>query len=600
MALLIERLREGAPARTGPAAQPDRWRSPVGIAYLAAVLLGSVLCVVAALQQPFSYDEHTQIRPYPTGDVEEITGATRQPPLAPLAEAFLQRVLGGDDWTVRLLPLLSGIGCLVLMAALLRRHGLRWAGAGAMLAAATTPLLVRYSAYNRPYVEALVLMLLFAWAAQAWLEEGRVRHLVVAVAAAFVVPLVRVPEPAAFLFTSAVVLAWSSWRRGLPWRRTVPLGVAAGLALATVGLHQVLTLREKASGVADTSTSTMLEQLGPGLREIGAHALPMIAQQFSWWPLTLTVVVLVLVVPSVRRTVTSWWPFWPLLAAPVAFLVAYHLSFQGDFEALPYRNRSVTFLVPVWVLAVAAIGHQLEKHPGVRARLRSADPTRRWLALGTVGLLVALLAGQAPGTTAAVTRDAAPDFKRVSHLVHELVPDDAILLYDRTTPAGASRQHYPGRQRYLGDVPHLFNVKYVGRDADELPEGAPVYLLYNGQCAYPGRCVPGRRHAVDYDIPGWHVVHRKERFTLYAPDGGGPEHAGPEGTAVALEQAARAMGPELGYLHAYQAAIIRRSLGQDEHADRIVSQLEAQVGPELMDRIEMTDDLYGFLDHARG
>ena len=59
-----------------------------------------------------------------------------------------------------------------------------------------------------------------------------------------------------------------------------------------------------------------------------------------------------------------------------------------------------------------------------------------------------------------------------------------------------------------------------------------MYLLFNGQCAYHGRCVPGKHNLVDGHIEGWHLVYKNDRFTLYAPDEGQP--GGVEGVIEAM------------------------------------------------------------------
>jgi hypothetical protein len=579
----------GAPTR---ARFPRRFSGP-DLACSAAVLLGAVLCTIAAIGQPFSYDELTQIAPYGTGDAGEITSATRQPPLAPLAEALVQHLLGEGQLQQRLLPLLSGTGCLVLMALLLRRYGLRYAAAGAVLVLATEPLLVRYSAYTRPYSEPMVLMMLFAWAAQAWLDDGRWRFLLTTAVAALALPLVRVPEPMTFLAVSLLVFLVLGFRRRQPWRRVGPLAAVAGLALLTVGLWQLTTLREASSGFADTSAEGLFAKAGRGVHELVTAFVPLLGHSFPWWPVTLAVVVTALAVPFARRRLFSWPAFWPLVAGPVAFALAFHFAYRISFEALPYRDRFASFFVLPLTLCVAAVLAWAEE------RWRHG-PERSGLLFVGAALVGLMVVTQLPRTFAVMTRDAAPDFDAMSEVIHAKVPDDAILLYDRPTPAGASRQHFVGKARFLGDEPALFNVKSVARRADELPADGPVYLLFNGQCAYSGRCIPGLHHAVDYDIEGWHIIYRHDRFSLYAPDEGASDTSGPQGVAHALLAASGPMPTEIGYLQTYAAAAVLRSLGQEQRADRIVASFEAGLPPELVDRIERTNHLYGFLGPARG
>lgn len=570
-----------APARRSRFTGPD-------LGYLGAVLLGAVLCTITAIQQPFNYDELTQIAPYGTGDPGQIVGATRQPPLAPLLEAGVQQLLGEGHLQQRLLPLLSGIGCLVLMALLLRRYGLRYAGAGAVLVMATTPLLLRYSGYNRPYMEPMVLMMLFAWAAQAWLDDGRRRFLATAALAALAMPVVRVPEPLTLLATYVLVALVLGFRGTVARRRAWPLALTAGLAILTTGLWQLKSLRSSSSNFADTSAGGMLARAGRGVHELVTSFVPLLADSFPWWPVSLAVVLGALLVPVCRRRLLSWPAFLPLAAAPVAFALAYHLASQIPFDSLPYRDRFASFFVLPFVLCVAAFLSWVE---------RSAEPAKVVCVAGLVALVVVT---QLPRSWTVLTVDAAPDMAAIADVVHEQVPDDAILLYDRPAPATQSRQYFPGKARYLGDEPALFNVRSVARRVSELPARGPVYLLFNGTCAYPGRCIPGKHHAVDFTIPGWHQVYRHDRFTLYAPDSDGPAFSGPRGTANALEEAGRAMGPGIGYLETYAAAAVLRDLGDDTRARHLVAGLEAQLDDDLRDAIDANDGRYHFLDAARG
>lgn len=550
-----------------------RGRSLVDLAYVAVVLLGAVLFVIAALQQPYNADEMRQIGPYGSGDLGEVTGATRQPPLAPLLEAGIQRLLGEGQLQQRLLPVLSGIGGLVAMALLLRRLGLRYAGPLALLLMATSPLTVRYSAYTRPYAEALCLMLVLALATHAWLDTGRRRWLAIGAAAAVLMPLVRVPEPTAFMAMTVLVLAALGLRRKVPWSRVLPMMVVVSLALVAVGLVQTFVLASKADHLADVSPDGMLARLEPGLRELLTGFLPTLAKAFPLWPVVLGVFLAAVLVPGARRRLFAWPAFWPLLAAPVAFAIAYHLAFRISFDALPYRSRFASFFVPVVVLAAAALLSTLEQQ-GVRRPVRQLAG----------GLVAAMFLCQLPATIVVLTEDASPDFAEMARVLHEKVPPDAVVLYDRPTPPGSSRQPYLGQARYLGDVPTVIDVRDLPHRP--IPDG-PVFLLFNGQCAYEGRCVPGKQHRVDEPIAGFELVYAHDRFTLYAPTGG-------QTVDQALAASQQALGPALGYVQGHVRADLMEQQGQDptQVLDRI------GLSPEQEERAQYTLRLYELGPHA--
>src|SRR4051794_26667775 len=157
-----------------PDRAPGRFAGRAGDAwaYAGAVLIGAVLIVAAGIRQPFSYDELTQIAPYGSDSIGTITGATRQPPIDPLLGALFHHLFGEGQLQDRLVPVLSGIGSLIFMSLLLRRFGLRYAGAFAVLMMATEPLMVRYSAYTRPYALPMFVMIAMAYTVTSWLNTG--------------------------------------------------------------------------------------------------------------------------------------------------------------------------------------------------------------------------------------------------------------------------------------------------------------------------------------------------------------------------------------------------------------------------------------------
>lgn len=566
----IPRQRAGAAL---PAPAMLRGRSLVDLAYVAVVVLGAVLFVIAALQQPYNADEMKQIGPYGTGDIGEITGATRQPPLAPLLEAGIQHLLGEGQLQQRLLPVLSGIGGLATMGLLLRRLGLRYAGPLALLLMATSPLTVRYSAYTRPYAEALCLMLVLALATHAWLDTGRRRWLVIGGTAAVLMPLVRVPEPTAFMAMTVLVLAVLGLRGKVPWHRALPLMGVVSLALVAVGLVQTLVLATRADHLADFSPGGIGARLERGVRELVTGFLPTLGTAFPLWPVVLGVVVAAVLVPAARRRLLAWPAFWPLLAAPVAFAIAYHLAFRISFDALPYRARFASFFVPVVVLAAAALLSLFEQ-PSARRPVRELAG----------GLVAAMFLCQLPATVVVLTEDASPDFAEMARVLHEKVPDDALVLYDRPTPPGSSRQAFVGRARYLGGEPSVVNVRDLPHRP--VPDG-PVYLLFNGQCAYEGRCVPGKRHRIEQPIAGFELIYAHDRFTLYAPTG---EQTVDQALAASLQ----ALGPELGYVQGY----VRADLLEQRGADASAVTDAIGLTPEQEQRASFTLRLYDLGPHA--
>ena len=554
---------------------PARVRSRLGGDipwYVGAVLVGCALNIAAAIRQPYSYDEIQQITPYGSNSIVEILSATRQPPLDPLLGALVQHVLGVGQLRQHLVPLLAGIGTLTLMSLLLRRLRLGPAGAFAVLVLATAPLMVRYSTYTRPYALPLFLMVLFAYAAQKYLDEGRRGWLVVAAVTAVALPLTRVAEPVVFLLTTAAILAFLSYRGRLSWAQSGPLIAASGGTLVLVGLPMYLLLAARAGSFYDPSASGVLDRFGTGVREIATAVPPLLATSFPWWPATLLVIVTALALPASRRLLLQWWMWWPFLAAPVVFLLAYHFLNPFSFYALPYRARSLYFFLPAYVLVIAALS-------AVVTNVKAAVPQR--LRIGLSVLLGGVLVGQLPATADVVLKNAAPDFGQISEVLTEDLPDDAIVLYDRPTPAGQSRQPFLGTPRYMGTTPYVQTVSDLVDDSDYIPENGPVYVLVNGQCASPGRCEPTRT-PWDEDVPGWQMAYQVERFTLYEPTEG---QAGPAGVIAALRAVGDALGPELGYVETFTAATLLEEQGRSAEGKALIDQMYSEATPEVAQRI---------------
>src|SRR5690242_13132890 len=107
---------------------------------------------------------------------------------------------------------------------------------------ATAPVFLCFAAYARPYALPVLLMTLAAYAGSRWLDDGSRRWLAVAVFAAFLMPLSRVPEPVTFLGSATLILALVGWRRPELRRRTWSLAAGFVVAVVTVGALAAIKL----------------------------------------------------------------------------------------------------------------------------------------------------------------------------------------------------------------------------------------------------------------------------------------------------------------------------------------------------------------------
>ncbi len=547
-------------------ARPDPW-------YVAAVCVGAVLIVVAAVNQPYNQNELQQMAPYGSGSIEEIISGTRQPPLDPLLGALVQLLLGEGQLRQRLVPAACGIGTLVLVAAVLRRLGTAWAGAFGLWVLATSPLMVRYSAYTRPYALPLFLMMLFAYAAQRWLEDGRRRWLVLAGSAAATLPLTRVPEPTLFLLAVAAMLAWMVWRGRLAWGRVWPLIAVSLGTFAPVGYWMSTALASQSTGFFEPSPAGIAGRIGPATAEVATYLLPLLATWFPWWPVTVTLVLTALALPTSRRLLLSWWVWIPLLAAPVLFALAFYYLTLSPFDSgvRPYRARYAYFLLPAYVMVVVAVA----------TAWQGIDRTTRGLRVAVGALLGAGLVGQLPATAQVLFSNEAPDYGQAAEVIERL-PDEAIVLYDTPNLAGGWRQPLSAKPRYLGDVPFAVAVNGIPHRARLIPETGPVYLLIlDSECAQSVVCDdPPRRW--NKDVEGFELAERFDRFRLYAPTDG---QSGPKGTIRALRSLGRSFGPDLGYIERFAAAWLLQHEGRAAEGRRLIQRMYDRATPDAVERI---------------
>ncbi|MGH3472122.1 MAG: ArnT family glycosyltransferase [Nocardioidaceae bacterium] len=542
------------------------------VMYAGAVLVGALLVVIAANDQPYNQNELQQMAPYASGDLHTITSGTRQPPLDALLAALVQHAVGTGQLRQRIEPVTFAIGSLVLMCLLLRRLGFGWGGVFAAWVLATQPEMIRYSAYSRPYALPVFLMLLCVLASHQWLTRRQAWWLVLVAIAAGLLPLSRVPEPTIFLLGSAMVVGVLGWRRTVPRRTAWPLVAVLAGALVFVGYPMYRSLSQRTGKLFDPSPADVVARFGDSAHTLVHVSLPLLGELFPWWPVTLVVLVLVVAHPRARHRLTAVWWVWPLLSAPLLFFLAFHFANSFSLAARPYRARYAYFFVPGLVLIVACAASTVR------------DPRRHRTAanLGLAALLAALLVGQLPATVGVVAATSPAgfgqpaDFGAAATVLTTRLPADAIVLYDAPSPAGSWRQGFSGRPRYMGAVPFVASATVVARHPGMLPRTGPVYLLVlDTQCSMTVDCempaLPWDKH-----VASWRMVERFDRFRLYAPDRG---QSGRLGAAEAMLAFGHALGPNLGMVDTFAAAAIFHAEGMPRRGHAVIQAFYAMVGP---------------------
>jgi hypothetical protein len=549
--------------REAKSVRADLAVGPAGWWYVGAVGVGSALMVAAAINQPYNQNELQQMAPYGSDSIHQITHGTRQPPLDPLLGALVQHLLGEGQLRQRLVPVLAGIGTLVLMSLLLRRLGMGGAGAFGVWVLATAPLMVRYSAYTRPYALPLFLMMLFGYAAQRWLDQRQRRWLLLTAAAAVAMLLTRLPEPTVFLATTAAVLVWLAHRGRYTWSQAWPLVAISIGAVVFVGYPEFRSL--SSTGVFDLSPAGIASRFGSGMNMLATFVLPLLASWLPWWPVTVLVILTAVVLSAARRQLDRWWFFWPALTPPVLFVFAY--GFTTSFDVLRYRAHFAYFFLPAYVLVVVALAYAV-KDPGAMSRR---------LRVGVGVLLGAALLSQLPATANAVLNNEPADYGQAADVLTHDIPADAIVLYDNPNPAGLWRAKFLSKPRYMGDRPLVMAVRHLARYPRELPAQGPVYVLVlDSQC---GTVVCDfAPQQWNHDVPGWRVESRFDRFTLYAPEEG---QSGRQGAVKALLAFATAFGPNLGYPETFSAAALLKLQGDPAAGHALIHHMYAAAPPDV-------------------
>lgn len=549
-------------------------RDTTGLWYLGAVAVGAVLMTITAIQQPFNQNELRQIAPYGSDSFAEITGGTRQPPLAPLLGAAFQHLFGEGQLQQRLEPLLAGIGTLVVMALLLRHQRLGYAGVLGLWVMATAPLMVRHAAYTRPYMLPIFFMVLFVYCAQRWIDDRHRGWLAGAAVAAVCLPLSRVPEALVFLAASIGLLGLITLRRKVSWSQSLPLVAILAGALALVAYPLYRTLAAQTQGkVLDTSPAGVIARFDTGATELLTYTVPLMARWLPWWPIALVVIVASLSLPGSRRLLMRWWWFWALLAAPVVFLLAYHFLNPYPFWIRHYRPRYGSFFAPVYVFMVVAFV----------VGLQAAAPFRRWARLGLAVLVFGLIVGQLPATGRLLVHDQVADYDDVADTLTTDLPDDAIVLYDVPNPVGVWGQPFSSYPRYMGETPYVGRVNSMANYTYKIPQSGPVYvLMLRGECAWSVDCDLPVRSWRNIHPPGWKVKTEFDWFTLYEPV---QSADGRQGVIDAMRSFAKALGPRRGYSEVFVAATLLKKEGRPAEGMALIQRMYAQAPPGVAERI---------------
>jgi hypothetical protein len=532
---------------------------PLLLAYLVIIAVGCALIVVTAAQQPYNENELAQVDAYSRAEWEAAISGTRQPPLQPAIGVAVQRLVGVGQIAQRIESIVAGVGTLAVLAALFWRLGTTAAGAVALGIVATSPLLLRYSAYARPYAVPVFLMVLCGYLLMRWLELGRWFHLVGVAVVAAALPLARVPEPVVFLATTGLALVVLGWRGRYSWSRVLPPAAVVCLALVAVGYPMYRQLSASTSGFARTNPLEALSNVGPQLQGLVTTLPQVLADAFPWWPLILGAVLVAVAAPMARAWLVRSWLGLVLLVPPLAWAVYYHLAIQAPGrgrEGLVYQPRFAYFFIPFLAFALAAV-----------ASTAFDRASARWVTAALTALLVAVFVGQLPATARVLSEREAADWAAAAAMIAAL-PDDAVVLYDNIVPTGSFRQGFHARPRYIYSPERVIPARHAARTAPRIARRRPLYVLLLAPDPRRLRCTD-TSGPIAAPPDGWRLRTRQQRFSMYEPIAGD----GSADVAEAFIDFGSATPPQCGYAMIAAAAALLDRRGDDARARQLLADL---------------------------
>ncbi len=523
---------------------------------LGAVIIGAAILLLAIDDEPYHIDELRQVRVYgsPLSEVVEASFRQGQPPLDSIVNAAAQRRIGVGDARQRAISVAAGIGSLLVVAALGFRAGFGSATAATVLTLGLSPLLISVTAFARPYALPLFLILSFLLVTDVWLLDARPWTIPLVAVLALLLPLSRTVEPPILLAAAAgVVIVWKLTKRGETWRGSflVPIAAAvAGLVLVAVPVLRRLSTELNGYTVEDSLINFS------GLSRLWTELPSVLKDVFPAWPLALTIVVLTVALPDIRRSLFTQWWWWVLATVPTGFALVFFARTQAS---QPYFNRYTFSFWPAFALMLGAL---------------TAGFMRRWqdgnklLALSGMGLLVAFLgaSGLEVGHDLATTEGG--DWAAASRLVVESTPQETVVLFDAVRPLGRYRTPFAGRPRYTGAERSLPLTLHVARSPDLVPDDAPIAVMLLG--ARP-------------QVPGWVGIPADRFFTLYLPLA---PRQGKAEAAETYQEFARVLGQDRGAAMSIAAAALLQDIGRTDEARDLISGLLASSNPDLANRID--------------
>jgi hypothetical protein len=262
-----------------------------------------------------------------------------------------------------------------------------------------------------------------------------------------------------------------------------------------------------------------------------------IAMGIQYWPLLLILVILIITGPHTRHALASVWWWWMMAGTAIGFTVAF-AAIAPETQAFSPRYL-FTFVPPLAVMLGITVSSAL-----------SRDSSGRLTRYGAPIVVALVLVVGVAGTWVELTRASRADWKAVSQVIVNDLPEDTVVLYDAVVPLGEYRTPFAGRPRYTGDYRRIPNTLQVIAEPSLIVDGANTAVVLAARTRTSS-------------VAGWTPVSVDRFFTVYLPS---EAHPGREGAARAYVEFAEAMDPETGASLLLAAASIYNELGDTTRA----------------------------------
>ena len=509
-------------------------RDGARLSWVMGVCLALIVAVFAMSleEEPYNIDELRQTRSYeaPLEFVVDSAYAQDQPPLDPVLNSLLQRVIGQGDWQQRLLSSVFGVAGIAVFALLLRRRGVIVGTPIAVLLLGLSPLIVSVFVYARPYALPFLLTSVFLYLTDRWLTDASRAAAVGLIVVALLLPMSRTLEPNMVLGLTALTLsALAVTGRALRFQGSIWLPVGASLlGMTAVGLPVILRLRNDLIVYTDGGLLPSLEQV----QRLATDLPVALAAVIPGWPVALVLAGWALSRAGVRRWIAATWWSWVWLLVPVCFILLFLLTTNPD---QPLFGRYLFTWVPVLALLAAVIVDDTVESGQVVAIL-------------SIGATAVLISWSAVSLVGQYRTNQGGDWEALSESIIATTDPSTLVLLETPVPVGNYRTPFAGRPRYLpADWAAPRVVDLVG-NPDLVGDHQAIVFAWSN---------------LRVDLPGWDRTDVDAFFSIYAPEdpGGGKEYA-----AEAILSFAGLLDADPGATLTLAAAALYQDLGQDSAA----------------------------------